>query len=359
VLFAKAFLLCSQLNKKLNNLIMRKNILFISLLLIGIVSLVRCSKDDHDIQGNWVEIGEFSGLVREDAVSFVIGDVAYFGTGFCADDSTMLQDLWSVSINSKLTSWSQIASFPGEARSSAVAFSDGTYGYVGLGSDLEGNYFNDFYKYDPTTDSWSEISSFPGTKRKEAVAFYVDGYAYVGTGYDDEVGNLRDMYKFDPDTESWSQLNNAPSKRTDAITFVLEGDAYILAGYNNGYLDDFYRYDADEDSWTELEHISDYQDDYSFDDDYTIQRRDAVAFVVGGKAYVTTGYNGSVSQECWEWDPSDDRWDDKTDFEGFGRRGAVSFVLNSVAYVTCGGTGSTSYDDVWYFEPDAQYDNQD
>lgn len=338
----------------------KQSIFFITALLVGTLSFTSCSDDDDDYQGNWVETGEFSGVVRENAVTFTIGDTVYVGTGYNADDNDKLQDFWKVTITeTQNTQWTQIASFPGVLRNHAVAFSTGTYGYVGLGSDEDDEYLKDFYRYDPTTGSWTQIADFAGTARKEAVAFYVDGYAYVGTGYDDEVGNLRDLYKFDPDTESWTQVNDAPSKRTDAITFVLDGDAYLLAGYNNGYLDDFYKYNTESDTWTELEHISDYQDDYSFDDDYTIQRRDAVAFVVGGKAYVATGYNGSVSTECWEWDPTDDRWDDKTDYEGYGRRGAVAFVVDDVAYVACGGTGSSSYDDVWYFEPDEEYDDQD
>ncbi len=341
----------------------KQSIFLITALLISSLCFTGCSDDDDDYLGNWVDMGDFSGKVRSHAVTFTIGDEVYVGTGYDYDDDERFTDFWKLTVtkdaegNVNSFKWTEVADFPGIARNRAVAFASETAGYVGLGSDEDDNFLSDFYKYTPGSDSWEELSSpFPGTARKDAVAFFVDGKGYVGTGEDDdEIKN--DFYSFDPLTETWASISSVPYKRTQAMSFVLDGNAYLISGYSNGSLDDFYRYDTSSDSWFELNKISDYTDS-GFDDDYdsNIQRYGGVAFTMGGKAYLATG-NGSA--EVWEWNPVTDRWKQKTDFEGSSRYGAVAFTLDDIGYICTGGNGSYSYDDMWYFEPYEEYENKD
>ncbi len=96
---------------------------------------------------------------RNHAVSFVIGDTAYIGTG---DKGSTTTDFWKYVPATK--TWTQIADFPGLRRSQAVAFALNGKGYVGTGRG-DGTHFNDFYRYDPTTDTWNEVAPFGGGVR--------------------------------------------------------------------------------------------------------------------------------------------------------------------------------------------------
>src|ERR1700759_3869303 len=76
--------------------------------------------------GNWVERGDFDGIPRSEAVSFVIGDSAYIGMGV---DANFLRynDMWS--FDPVTFNFFQLATCPGIARNSAVGFSVNGKGY--------------------------------------------------------------------------------------------------------------------------------------------------------------------------------------------------------------------------------------
>lgn len=82
-------------------------------------------------------------------------------------------------------------------------------------------------------------------------------------------------------------------------------------------------------------------------------RKGAVAFVIGGKAYVGLGVvveKKSVDEYCtdfWQYDPVTNSWDSLLfEFPGKGREGAVAFVLENKGYV---GTGVTKDEEIGGF----------
>src|ERR1700759_2705863 len=174
--------------------------------LIGLVTITFFSCGKTTISpfypGDWARESSMSVISRSEAVSFVINNTAYVGTGWNGL-ITHYNDFWKY--DAANDSWTQVASMPaGTERSSAVAFSVNGKGYVGTGFD--GNYYrNDFYQYDPVTDSWSQIVSLPGTPRYEAVAFGIGNLGYVGTGFGGDSA-LRDFYQYDPSSDSWSSI---------------------------------------------------------------------------------------------------------------------------------------------------------
>ncbi|MCW3805109.1 Kelch repeat-containing protein [Plebeiibacterium marinum] len=343
---------------------LKQSIFFISALLMGSLCFTSCSDDDDDYLGNWVEYGDFSGKVRSDAVSFTIGDDVYVGTGYDYDDDEKFNDFWKLRISGTPETqisiqWTQIEDLPGVARNRAVAFATDTKGYVGTGSDEDDAKLKDFYEYDPAT-GWTQKSDFKGTARRGATAFCLDNIGYVGTGEDDDE-NKSDFFSYNPSTDTWTAISNVPKKRRFAMSFVLDGKAYLLSGFDNGTShDDFYEYDVANNAWVAKRRISDYTDSgYDDDYDYDIQRYSAVVFTMDGKAYLATGSQGGLTNQTWEWDPMTDTWDQKTDFEGAARSGAIAFTVNNVGWVATGGNGSYSFDDMWYFEPDEEYENKD
>lgn len=342
--------------KLITAMIRRNNYLWA---LMGIAALaLACNKDSDTTSseetGNWIKRYEMNGSVRSEAVSFVIGDTAYVGTGF--DGSDRLQDFWAY--DAKTNSWFQRANFIGTARNSAVAFTAANKAYVGTGYDGV-NKLKDFWQYDPATNAWAQKHDFNGTARYDAVAFGLNDKGYVATGFDGSY--LKDFWMYDPTTDAWTEKpNGIGSKRSGAVSFVHYNKAYIVTGTNNGQtVTDFWTYSPDGDTWTELRKIANLSDD-TYDDDYSdIVRSNAVAFVMGDFAYLSTGENGSYVSNTWRYDFANDLWERRTAFEGTSRTGAVGFATQNRGYITTGKSSTTYFDDVYEFDPTADYEAND
>jgi N-acetylneuraminic acid mutarotase len=323
--------------------------------LVSLVFLYCCNDDDEteEYLGNWVELSDFEGVARSDAVSFTIGNRGYVCTGY--DGYYRLGDLWEY--NPEKNTWTQKAGFPGAERTGAVGFSISGKGYLGTGFDGI-NKMNDFWQYDPELDVWERKADFCGSARYAAIGFSINDRGYIGTGYD---GNyLKDLWEYNPETDVWMQKTSlGGNKRKDAITFVIDYKAYICTGIHNGeYVDDFWEYDPATDSWIKKNSISNATDE-DFDDDYYLTGINRVGFSLNGKGYLATGGLGSVGSDVWEYDPVTDLWERKTVFEGSSRVDAVSFCIGNRAYLTTGRSSSSYFDDLWAFDPDNEYDEYD
>jgi N-acetylneuraminic acid mutarotase len=171
---------------------------------------------------------------------------------------------------------------------------------------------------------------------------------------------LKDLYQYDPGTNIWTQKASlGGSKRSSATTFVLNDKIYVCSGSNNGSsLNDLWMYDAAADTWTEKRKISNVSDE-EYDDDYAIQRSNAVAFTIGNYAFITTGENSSVVSTTWQYDPATDLWTAKTGFEGSSRVGAAAFTLNNRGFILTGRSGSLSFDNMYEFDPAAEQNDND
>jgi len=333
-----------------------KNHLVIALLLV-LSFFASYSCDDPTttvLIGNWKEQSDFEGVARSSATAFSINDIGYVGLGYDGEDRR--SDFWAY--DPGRNSWTQIAAFAGSARNSATGFGAAGKGYVGFGYDGEAK-LKDFWQYDPASNTWDSVDAPNGpSARYAAVAFSIGDIGYVGTGYD---GNyLKDFWAFDPSSNTWTQKTSyGGSKRRDAVGFVIDGKGYICTGVNNGsYEKEFYMYDPSSDSWTAKRKIYNSSDE-SYDDDYAIVRSNAVAFVIGGMAYIATGTIGSLKNDVWEYDPVTDLWEPKTNFEGSTRTDAVAFSIAGRGFVLTGKSTSYQFDDIWEFLPNDDYDKED
>jgi N-acetylneuraminic acid mutarotase len=186
---------------------------------------------------SWTQKADFIGPPRRQAVSFVISDKAYVGTG---EGLTGLYNDFYV-YDSQSNTWDQVASFPGTARKQAVSFSLAGNGFVGTGDD--GTKRNDFWMYNPQTDAWILKAQFPGIARSGACSWSSYPSAFVGTGEGIDYSFLKDLYEYNYYTNSWVQRANLPGPpRKNAISFCIDGIGYLGTGYNNEFLDDFYAY---------------------------------------------------------------------------------------------------------------------
>src|SRR6188508_2957081 len=82
-------------------------------------------------------------------------------------------------------------------------------------------------------------------------------------------------------------------------------------------------------------------------------RSGAVAFSIGTKGYIGTGYDSNPTKDFWEYDPSTDTWAQKADFGGGERNHAAGFSIGSKGYL---GTGlrycmCENTKDFWEYDP--------
>jgi hypothetical protein len=102
-----------------------KYLIMFFLLIPALAFLNSCEdEDDDDLLGDWVELSDFDGLPRSDAVGFSIGTKGYIGTGYDGDER--LNDFWEYDVSNN--TWTQKADFPGVARNSAIGFGTETKG---------------------------------------------------------------------------------------------------------------------------------------------------------------------------------------------------------------------------------------
>ena len=314
--------------------------------------------------GTWKWMPDFSGLSRYGAASFVLDDKAYVVSGYNANEKLYLNDCYRFDANE--SRWEKIADFPGVGRISAFGFAANGKGYVGCGwNSNTSTRYNDVYEYDPTSNTWTQVENFANdttyasdtTKAVKgcygSTSFSINGIGYVAGGYGQSY--LNELWAYDPTQpagERWKSKASLPRKCYYAQSFVIGSTAYVLGGNNNGSRPtSFYAYDPATDTWIRKRDITNATDD-DFDDNYSsITREAGCTFVIGGLGYITVGEASASLSTTWEYNPENDLWTRKTDFEGSVRSHGVGFSIGGRGFVTTGRASSSSYDDTWEFKP--------
>lgn len=244
----------------------------------------------------WSQKADLPGSARRDAVSFVIGNYAYVGTGMdsvSAPVGNILKDFWRY--NPLTNAWTAIADFPGMG-GGGVYFSTGFSvegkGYICGGKIAAATYSNQLWEYKPSNDQWIQRAPFPGSIRYQMCSFVVGAKAFVGMGTDQNIFK-KDMYCYNPGSNQWTPIAPFPAyERGGASTFSLEDKGFVCLGNNGGLLGDLIEYNPKTDSWTLRAAYG------------GSERKSAISFVIGNKAYVGTGsgYSGKKAS-FYEYSP--------------------------------------------------------
>ncbi len=130
--------------------------------------------------------------------------------------------------------------------------------------------------------------------------------------------------------------------RSEAVSFVIGDTAYITTGYDGTVrLTDTWKYDVVNNYWLQKA---------SFPGD---ARSSATGFSTSTKGYVTTGFNGiNKLKDTYEFNPVTNVWTKKADFGGTARIDAVGFGISDKGYVTTGNDGN-DLKDFWMYDPTA------
>lgn len=203
----------------------------------------------------WRRVQDFPILIRS-AVSFVIEDYAYVGTGFncqdrdgsgavTSDECSLVRDLYRFdpkdatevdSLGRPMGKWEKMASLQeGANRRSAVGFALNGIGYIATGV-LSNGHSRALYAYNPVSNNWERKTDMPGIPRQKAAVFGIGNQAYIIAGTNASISGtfptLNDLWKYYPETDTWQQGLGIFSTNLDSgIPFTFKGKAYIYGGY--------------------------------------------------------------------------------------------------------------------------------
>jgi N-acetylneuraminic acid mutarotase len=148
----------------------------------------------------------------------------------------------------------------------------------------------------------------------------------------------------------WTQkkpLGLGANPRSDAVAFTIGNKAYVGTGFSltlGTRLLDLWVYDPVTDSWSQVASAPE-------------GRSEGIGMSIGNKGYVGLGRSQTTvhNKNMWEYDPAANTWTRKADFPGEARSDAACFSIGSKGYV---GTGSSSsgpgpLKDFWEFDPAA------
>jgi N-acetylneuraminic acid mutarotase len=203
--------------------------------------------------GKWTQIADLpvnpGTTGRYGAVAGSVGNFGYVGCGF---DGNNEKDFYKY--DPTTNTWSTFAGFPGDKRINAVAFTINNILYVGTGIN-NGLYTTDFYAYDPSKDAWTaknQLANISNTTtsydyskvaRSQAVGFTVGNFGYVVTGSNGPV--LNTCYQYDPTQDIWTAMNPfLGASRNSPVGFGIGNFGYVGTGYSGSTrFDDFWTFD--------------------------------------------------------------------------------------------------------------------
>lgn len=287
-------------------------------------------------QIEWKERAYFPGGGRSFATSFVIDGIAYI----CGGDGIESDIFWKY--DPIYDRWDQVGKIPFNPYYTN-SFVVNSKAYV-INLHTEGG--TNIWEYDPANNTWILKSEFPGERRSSAIAFSYENYGYYGLG--SRNGKRKDLWRYDPKEDIWQRTQDFPVERSSPVVFKINNVPYV--GLGDGYspigkegLIDVYKFGAGE-SWLKIANFP------------GLPRQMAVGFSIGHKGYITTGldlidYN--YLNDFWEYDSFTDTWKQLDDFPAEKRQAAVSFNIENRGFICTGyQSGILSinlYNDLWEY----------
>ena len=241
--------------------------------------------------GAWSQKASLPGTGRCGSAVFTLGAKAYV----CMGVRSSIEFVDTYEYDTTTNAWSIKTPFPAQGKRYATAFGIGTRGYVGLGVGLGGLLSSSFYAFIPSENNgmgkWYTMPSFSSVGRHSAVGFTIGTKGYVGLGTSGGIFRA-DFYEYNPSTNQWTAKDSyGGGARTAATCFVTTSNkAYVGLGYysipvSGGMNSDFWEFDPALSSGSQWKQV------FNF---IGLRRHNAVGFGVGANGYLGTGTTGDI-----------------------------------------------------------------
>lgn len=255
----------------------------------------------NTVTGAWSQKANLPGEGRYGSVAFTLGTKAYVCLG--ANSTTELVDTYEY--DTATNQWAIKTPFPAQGRRFATAFGIGTRGYVGLGVTLGGSFTSAFYAFIPSENSgmgkWYTMPSFSSVGRHSAVGFTIGTKGYVGLGTLSSGVNTDEFYEYNPSTGQWTTKDDFDGGvRTGASCFVATTNkAYVGLGSDlvpAVMKSDCWEFDPTLGAGLQWTKVFDF---------IGAARSYAIGFGVGTKGYVGTGITSEIDlKDFYVLDPA-------------------------------------------------------
>ncbi len=287
---------------------------------------------------------------RSSAVSFVIADKAYVALGRSGTRSAALNDCWEY--NPVTDSWREMEPFPGKKRVNAIAEVVAGKAYVGLGFDLDYGFYRDeaflkdFWSFDPASNSWTRKADFPNKNTNACISFVANGAIYAGFGFDGWAFK-NDLWKYNIADDRWEQMaETGVHARTGAVACASGEHVYIGTGYHTTSENDWWEYFPSNDTWKKLKNMPDKGREFGVS--LSVDNR---FFVATGRYFHGNLTGGHLKADLFEYDAMRNVWYERGTLPGGGRENAVAFVVGGKAYIGFGENDQGMLNDLWSFTP--------
>ena len=236
-----------------------------------------------------ITIGLIPPLPRDRHVAVVYNRSIYIFGGY--DGFNRINDFYEYNVDSG--SWQEVI-FGGKEgpptprhSHSAVVYEDSLYVFGGY----DGNYKNDFYRFNFTKNQWNRIKSndeiWP-TPRYRTSWTVIEDKMYMFGGHDGQQ-QLNDFYYYNFKKMKWNLINYSktfePSPR-DSHILAHSDDSILLFGGSSGWAkSDFYQFKINEGEWKLIKHDDGVKPSWRFCH---------VGSVVNDRLYIFGGYDGKI-----------------------------------------------------------------
>jgi len=171
---------------------------------------------------------------------------------------------------------------------SAVVYEDCLYVFGGY----DGNYKNDFYKFNFTKNHWSKIkhndSEIWPSSRYRTSCTVVGDKMYMFGGHDGQQ-QLNDFYYYHFNMKKWFLINYpksfGPSPRDSHILAHSDDSIFLFGGSSGWAKSDFYQFEINKEEWKTIKHDDGVKPSCRFWH---------VGAVVNDKLYIFGGYDGKI-----------------------------------------------------------------
>jgi N-acetylneuraminic acid mutarotase len=193
-------------------------------------------------------------------------------------------------------------------------------------------------------DSWTQKANFGGTARMGAIYFSIGNKGYIGSGTDQYPSYhfVNDIWEYDQATNTWTQMADFPgTARYTALAFALGSKGYVGTGWNGSFFNDLWQYNQTTNNWTQKGNFP------------GLPRQGVFTRVLNNKVYAGMGANSSnFFNDFYSYNDTTDTWTPLASFPGAARVLPFSFDINGKIYVGAGtGPSFSVMNDFWEYDP--------
>jgi N-acetylneuraminic acid mutarotase len=201
---------------------------------------------------------------------------------------------------------------------------------------------------DYTLGRWHQRSDFDGKTRSGAACFTIGDIGYIIGGTNGKAQRLKSMYSYNIEGDYFTELFSEdatatmPSARNYATGFAVGGKGYVSCGWDGtNYVGDTWEYNPSTNTWKQM------------DDFLGGARYGALAFTIGNDAYMGCGYDENYLKDFYKFNPNaaaGSQWTKVNGYSGSKRRFGMYFEINNVVYLVGGENNGDDCKDFWKFD---------